>query len=220
MEKKIEFIEVFQDLFLRCPDGRRDELRQALIAQIKSPWCLAEDTEKRLPEGCMAFEYIPGGDIAASILTLWPESYGYKVSNILPLETMQLSISEYNDVLNDFRIQIIEPVVSNDPEFFVEVTKRRRSITDWISPETADALHSFSLGANKSTGSSHPLDQERWFRFLIAAYKDEGELDAELLLKWLTEVEEWPSDVAEGLVSEYEFGIGLLNTYDFSCQQC
>ena len=216
MPKRIESIEVFQDLFLKCPDRRRDELRQALIAQATSPWCLAEETEERLPEGCMAFERNSGGDITASILTLWPELSGYKVSNILPLATVQLRISEYNDVLNDFRVQIVEPVVSNDPEFFVEVTKRKRSITDWISQEAADALHIFSVGANKSTGSSHPSDQERWFQFLIATYKTKSELDAGSLLEWLTEVEEWPSDVAEDLVGQYEFGIGLLNTYDLS----
>ena len=216
MPERIESIEVFQDLFLRCPYRRRDELRRALIAQAKSPWRLAEDTEERLPEGCMAFEHMAGDGIAASILTLWPESDGYKVSNILPLATMQLSTSEYNDVLNDFRVQLVEPVVSNDPEFCVEVTKRKRPITDWISQEAADALHSFSMRANKSTGSSHPSDQDQWFRFLIAAYKANGELDAESLLAWLTEVEEWPSDVAEDLVGEYEFGIGLLNTYDLS----
>ena len=216
MPEKIESIEVFQNLSLRCPDRRRDELRQALIAQAKSPWCPAEDTEERLPEGCMAFERNPKGDIAASILTLWPEADGYKVSNILPLETMQLRISEYNDVLNDFRVQIVEPVVANDPEFCVEVTKRKRPITDWTSQEAASALHIFSVGANKSTGSSHPSDQERWFQFLIAAHNANGKLDAESLLEWLTKVEEWPSDVAENLVGQYEFGIGLLNTYDLS----
>ena len=216
MPEKIESIEVFQDLFLKCPYKRRDELRQALIAQAVSPWSRAEETEEKLSEGYMAFERNSGGDIAASILTLRPESYGYKVSNILPLETAQLSISEYNDVLNDFRVQIAEPVESNNSEFCVEVTQRERSVTSWTSQEAADALHIFSIGANKSTGSSHPSDEERWFRFLIAAYKANGELDTESLLAWLTQVEEWPSDVAEDLVGQYEFGIGLLKTYDLS----
>ena len=76
----------------------------------------------------------------------------------------------------------------------MEISKRERPITHWTSQEAADALRMFSVGANKSTGSSHPSDQERWFQFLFAAYRAQGEFDPYLLRRWLEEVEKWPPD--------------------------
>ncbi|WFU71056.1 hypothetical protein [Bradyrhizobium sp. CB2312] len=67
--------------------------------------------------------------------------------------------------------------------------------------------------ANKSTGSSHPLDQQRWLRFLILAHCSAQKPDGERLRRWLMEVE-GDEDHALKLVIEYEFGLDLLNAYD------
>ena len=98
--------------------------------------------------------------------------------------------------------------------FEIEVTSNRQSLDDWLSVEAAAALRRFSVLANKSTGSSHPSDRERWVAFLIKAHQDERSFNSDLLMRWLVEVEGWPEEVADKLASQYEFGLDLLDQYD------
>ena len=144
------------------------------------------------------------------------EANGYKVPNIVPRDYGELGITGYNDILNDFIDLIVKPA-SECSEFCVKITEREQSIQDWTSKEAADALHSFSVAANKSTGSGHPSDRKRWFQFLMSANKANKKPDPELLERWLVEAEEWPPDVASRLAIQYEFGLDLLNEYDYYC---
>ena len=76
------------------------------------------------------------------------------------------------------------------------------------------ALKSFSNNANMST--LHPLDSERWRKFLLLAHKDKVDLDAQILTRWLVEEWRWPEDRAFDLAVEYEFARELLDDYDES----
>ena len=136
-------------------------------------------------------------------LTLCAREDGYEVVNIVPLETDELGVSGYNDILNDFIERVVGPA-SREIEFDVAVTPRKQSITDWTSDEVASALHTFSVCANKSTGAGHPADRKRWFEFLFAAHAANTLLDTELLGRWLVEAEEWPPEVAYDLVDRYQ----------------
>ena len=218
MQKKDDSIEVFQDLFLVFPDERRQEICGALRQHAKAPWRYAEEKARLLDgntgeyEKWMVFEREPGDDIAASGLALLAKPDGYEVANIVPLELDELGVSGYNDVLNDFVDRIARPALE-ECEFNVKITKRRQFITDWISQEAAEALHRFSVLANKSTGSSHPSDRRRWFQFIMTVHKDQRKLDTDLLIRWLVEVEDWNAERAHKLAIEYEFGLALLNEY-------
>ena len=212
MRDKIASIEVFQDLLLEFPEERRCEVRRALRQHVEAPWRHAEERERDIADDIMAFERESDDRFPKSGLSLWNDSEGYRVTNIVPLEIDRLSISSYNDILGDFKNKVIQPA-SKKSGFRTEVSARRKSITDWTSQEAADALHRFSAVANKSTGSSHPSDQKLWFRFLLSAHKTRGRFDSTLLERWLIEAEEWPPDSATKLIHEYEFGMDLLDEY-------
>lgn len=216
MKDKVTSIEVFQDLLLKFPEERRCEVRRALRQHVKAPWRHAEkkerDMARAMADDIMVFEYESDDHFPKSGLFLWNDSEGYKVTNIVPLEIDHLSMSGYNDILDDFKNKVIQPA-SKTSGFRTEVSARRQSITDWTSQEVADALHHFSVLANKSTGSGHPSDQKRWFGFLFSAHKVHGRLDSTLLKRWLIEAEEWPPDSAADLIHEYEFGMDLLDEY-------
>lgn len=224
MKKENDSIEDFQDLFLIGSAEHCTELREALQQYAKAPWRHAKDREQEISEdsgndNVILFERETTSDIAASLLILSRTSDGYRVTNIVPLQKHRLNISEYNDVLNDFVNRIAKPASKNSG-FQVKGSTRKHAITDWTSQEAARALHQFSVLANKSTGSSHPSDQHRWFQFLLAVHKvhkAQGKvLDTHQLERWLEEVEHWPSEVATKLVLEYEFALDLLNEYDRS----
>lgn len=213
MRRKREAIEVFQDLFLKCAVGGRQEVRNSLRRCTKEPWRHAEEKELILAEDVMAFERGSGDELPASGLTLWRNRDGYEVANIVPLEIKELGVARYNDILNDFVQRIVQPA-SNDSRFLMNLGEREHHLTHWTSEEAAAALHRFSVTANRSTGSNHPSDRCRWFDFIFAAHRAQSRLDSDVLSRWLIEVEDWPSEVVEDLVIQYEFGIALLKEYE------
>jgi hypothetical protein len=213
-------IEVFQDLTLLGPPGDRSKLRDALIQQASLPWSHAEAAEERLAsrpsilEGeLLAFERLADNALPAAGLTLWSRPAGYEVTNIVPKEFGELGYTKYNALLQEFVDRVATPA-ARLVGYTVETTPARQSLEEWTSTEVARALRRFSEAANKSTGSSHPLDERRWFSFLIAAHRDGNRLDANRLGRWLIEVEGWDDDHAHKLVGEYEFARDLLVQYD------
>jgi len=208
------FIEVFQDLILTSCDARHAVLREALYRNATSPWRHAEESELALHKSTreyLAFQRSPSDNIAASSLTLRERTDGYEVMNIVPLEEQDLGISGYNDVLNDFIERIVNPA-AQELKLGIALTLRKQSITDWVSSEAASALHTFSACANKSTGADHPMDRERWFKFISAAYDTNSRFSTYLLGRWLVEAEKWPPETAADLVDSYQYSMDLLES--------
>ena len=219
MTAELKRLEVFQDLLLHGPATRLTALREALLNHTASPWRHAAETEKKLSNSAgiegdtLAFERKQDDALPAATLWLLSRDGGYKVTNIVPREHGELGYAGYNAILQDFERRIASPA-AREAGFRVETTASHQSIDDWLSPEAAKALRLFSRAANKSTGSSHPLDRERWFHFLIAAYRENDRLHVDDLFRWLSEIEGWDEKNANSLAIEYEFGLALLREYD------
>ena len=212
-------IPVFQELMLRNGSHDPGTLREALIANANHPWRYAPYREEgELPTGAkddefLAFHRLADDRLPAVGLIFWREDDGYRVSNIVPLETHQLAHAQYNDALQDFRARIVEPT-ANALGLTIEATAGEQSPEDWMSPDSVGRLERFSRNANKSTGSSHPFDRERWYAFIIGLHFERCEVDTEKLARWLGDVEHWSDEAALDLVIEYEFGRDLLKQYD------
>ena len=93
------------------------------------------------------------------------------------------------------------------------LTNDNQTIEDWVSTASAQRLRSFSGGANKSTGSSHPCDKQRWYDFVVSVHKNNDFLPASTLERWLIEEGGWGENQASELAIEYEQELGLLK-YD------
>ena len=89
------------------------------------------------------------------------------------------------------------------------------TLDDAFSPEGKKRFLSFSGLANKSTGSSHPYDRERWLKFIIYLHKHNEVADSEYVKEFLIE-DGWTEDKAIDLVIEYSFALKLLKMYDRS----
>jgi len=210
-------IEVFHDLYLTCPKRSDSAISGVLCRHAQPPWRHAGEAEDRISSAAdvgpyAVFERERADGVPAARLVLYQEAGRYKVANIVPTECQELGETGYNDVLNDFLARVAEPAQSEGVS--VEVTKRWQTITDWTSKEAANALHLFSVMANKATGSSHPMDAERWREFLIADHRAQGNLSSYHLRRWLVEVEDWPFEEARDLVNERDTAAELLRHYD------
>jgi hypothetical protein len=189
-----------------------DPLTNAIELLLASPWERARDVEqapifrgeyrvfRRLPE-----DQHPG---LLLHLVVAADSVIY-VPNIVPTEKAELGIEEYNEALVDFHHRFALAAATS-LGFSVRLGDDKIDLQSDLSKEVFAALVAFSRGSNRSTGSSHPMDRERWFKFLLLLHRASLELPTWVLQEWL-ELDGWSESVATELAIEYEFAMGLLS---------
>ena len=213
------YMKQFQDLYLRFPDGRADEFFESLDASLPEGWRREREAEERASQISIGdrkcFYYACGktAEREAAMVSIYRrDDQNYHVTNIVPLEERRLEEGQYNVILQDFRQRVLSMVHTDVPVSFL-LGPDDLKLDDLMPPEVFRALKAFSSAANRSTGSGHRLDQERWFTFIIGLHRSgkAEDLDAETLERWLIETERWPAQWAGKLGIEYEQAISLLN---------
>lgn len=159
----------------------------------------------------------------------WRQGY-VKVGNVVPIDKNQLTVEEYNAVLDLFYKDIVVPYSLVHEEInIVGPTSDQFKPLDYITPEALRKLELFCNGANKSTGSSHPCDEERWYDFICQTVDDNMIFDSDTLYKFLCDEDywgkkeddflgvmghfAWGEDMAAELASEYENYVAILQYY-------
>ncbi|MFZ2393899.1 hypothetical protein [Rhodoferax sp.] len=213
-------LDIFQDLYLRGPTSAVAALRQALKDRATPPWRYATEKEEQLRElgeegDALAFERAVTPGFEAAGLVLIADDDGLKVANIVPRELSELTHRAYNAILADFASEVARPAAM-DAGYSVVMSNSTLQLENVVSPAVAEALRRFSVLANKSTGASHPLDRDRWFDFILLAHRENAQLDASVLARWLSESEGWFEDCARDLAGEYERSRSLLTRYEAS----
>lgn len=211
-------IEVFQDLLLHTKSGDLGSIRTALVKNQTAEWQHSAGSEAELlkysgsKEDIIQFVHDSNG-LPRAGLTLWERESGYAVTNIVPAEKSELSVIEYNALLQDFVRQVVQPA-QTEAGFFVKITGSVRGLDTWISKESAVLLQRFSALANKSTTNSHPSDGKRWEQFVISVHLEGARLGTDILIQWLIEIDGWDERSSSKLAIDYEKGLSLLATYD------
>lgn len=131
------------------------------------------------------------------------------VPNVISPARDRLSYDDYNGILFSFRDGVLEPVRRQSPITY-ELTGLTIDLATELPGDTYKRLRAFSALANKSTGSSHPIDRERWLDFLVSLVQSGTDLKSSTLARWLVEEEGWDQERAWRLSEEYEFGRELL----------
>lgn len=126
------------------------------------------------------------------------------VSNIVPNENNQLTIQEYNRILNYFVTENID----NTPIKY-HITKNNLYIEDILGESIAKKFKKFSRTSNMSTGHSHPSDEKKWLDFLYSMISEEKYLSTDELIYFLTR-DGWNEETAFDLALDMEYGITLM----------
>ena len=206
----------FKNLDITGPDEQLFAFIDVVSENL--PFCWRRDRELEAQwesDSQFAFIYEAKDGDPPSRVFLTHENGKLSVPNIAPQEPGWLSVSQYNQILDEFA-GILRNHRPQDRSLKINVTSDVAAITDWVSPEAAELLDRFSNGANKSTGSSHPSDFQRWADFLIKVHEEGSSfrLSTDFLAQWLEEELGWSSDRATKLAFEYEFARDLLRAYD------
>ena len=154
----------------------------------------------------------------------------YRIVNIVPINTDELSMEQYNHLVKLF----YEDIVVKYEEFHQDIriegpTSDVFDPCDVITETALKKLKSFCNMANKSTGSSHPCDQQRWFEFICQTIDDDRTFDYDTLANFLQDETYWGSkkdagigvmgqfawspDKAYELAAEYEAACNILKYY-------
>ncbi|HEX4265661.1 MAG TPA: hypothetical protein VH597_15100 [Verrucomicrobiae bacterium] len=209
-------MEKFRELYIKVDEEHTGDFVAAVEAALTDGWSRASEAEDNARQHgvddrdfCYFLCDDRKGRQPAMVSIYRRDAETLYVSNVVPLAGFQLSHQQYNTVLQDFHDCILTKLHAKFPITFMLGSDQLR-IERMMSPEAFKRLTQFSGSANKSTGSSHPKDCERWYAFLVTLNQTRHNLDAGSLLRWLIEVEQWPENVAQDLVSQFEFAMGLL----------
>lgn len=200
----------FQDFVIEV----NKENQVSLIEKIKDDavWKRDLEKEKNFKGSSDYFIFTKENDIECDPCTvvLFRRDENLCVGNIGAKNKNKMTHDEYNACLNSF-VSFVSPYLS---EYKTNITSSDFSLSDYLSDEGIVTLESFSHTANKSTGSAHPSDKERWQMFIIRAHLEGNKLPIDYLERWLIEKEDWHPDVAYNLAIEYEQAQSLLSVYD------
>ena len=206
----------FKDIYVNGDTEKLKSLINATIQNLPNKWSHDTQAEEKLlslgvsaNEAHYAFSREADKNLPAVGLYLIICNDTLTVPNIVPKNTGQLSFEQYNELLDEFSYIICAQNIENF-RVNMKITSDEENIKDWLSQEAVDALKTFSILANKSTGSSHPLDFHRWVAFIIYAHDENSALDGGTLQRFLVEEYDWPEEQADKLASQYDFGRGLL----------
>ena len=159
----------------------------------------------------------------------WREGY-VQLCNIVPLEKSQLTIDEYNKLLELFYIDVVKKYGETHEHIkIVGPSSDRFEPLEYITEKALKKLILFCNSANKSTGSSHPADEERWFDFICQTVDDGKTFACDDLYRFLMDEEywgkkedgflgvigefAWDEQKAEKLAYEYENYVRILKYY-------
>jgi hypothetical protein len=216
-------MKVFQDLSIGpLTAGQERRLVERLESRLDEGWHRDKQREEELgrssPSGTYWYCFVcsKNQDRQHAGLFLAPKEktdpHLLYVANIVPADISELDYDQYNQILCEFHTRFLAPA-AGDLGVTVKLSAPNVAIDQALSPEAFRLLKSFSHLANKSTGSSHPLDRKRWFDFLIFLHRAGESPDESLIERWLVEEEHWSEDKATQLIIEYEFARGLLDQY-------
>jgi hypothetical protein len=213
-------MEVFREMYLRGEPDKLAETMDEIERRLTTGWTRDRDAEESLMSVgveygdtyCYIFRTVEGGHlpIASLFISEMDREPGVlHVSNISPREVGQLSIGEYNAILEDFHERFARPSAQT-MGVTIELTEEEADLRRWLSEAAAIKLRTFCKLANRGTGGAHPLDRNRWLDFVVSAHREGSRLEAATLRRWLIEVEGWYPEVADRLAGEYEFSGEVL----------
>lgn len=202
----------YQSLRITGTGHSIDTITECLRSRSGAGWARSETREKSINAApdLYCFECEPRSGRPGATVWVSTKDDGTVLydTTIVPTDTDELSIDECNVVLRSFVAEMLEPCVA-DLGVHVDTSGDTLDLRDHMSKQVEESLRQFSSAANRATGSLHPMDRERWFRFIIAAHNERADWQSGDLEGWLRG-EGWSEEKVSELASEYEFGRELL----------
>lgn len=136
------------------------------------------------------------------------------VANVLSSMIASLGKERYNQVIEAFALAARNCLDDNVHE---NLSSSDFIMEQQISTAAFDALKAWVETCPKDSPLDHPLDEERWFKFILAIKDSEYIPNATVLGRWLREDVAWPigfDEQVDEIEDKYSYSIRLLKYYD------
>jgi len=187
-------MKTYRELYFRGTTKQLSDFISEIGNYVKGDWKLREEDKDY--KNYLWIDYMGTSVNKAMVSIYFGGDYisngELRVGNIVPLEKNELNVDEYNAVLMLFYNDVIKPFKESRTE--LEIPQPTDDIFDplaVISEEALKKLKLFCHCANKSTGSSHSSDKERWFDFIYQTVIDDKMIDYDTLAKFLHDEVYW-----------------------------
>ena len=202
---------VYPEMTIHVPANRESTLIEEVTSRVAPPWSrqLYSPVGRDVVDGEFFF-HRDGDNMPGCTLYIRRRSPGeLVVENIVPdLERDQLAIEQYEEILTEFD-SIVAQAVENC-EGISGVTTSKRTLEDYYSKHAIELLKRFCQTANVGDGGRHPIDQEKWYDFMLYVYCNQENVHGDVLGRLVAGTGLWPEHLARQLASEYNFAIDLL----------
>ena len=203
-------MKTYKDLSINTGDVGIIEYVKRITDNLSGSWERAyenEENSKNLGEIAYCFRRKSDSILPGAGLSIFQKDRNiWYIPNVIPTESGQLTYDNYNEILTEFYEKCLAPF-SQGVEIFI--TSGNIEDRDIVGEKAAKLLNIFSSYANKSTGSSHPYDRERWFYFIVEVCNSGINVDTDALQRLLQE-QGWSKESSIELVIEFEFARDLI----------
>ncbi len=197
----------FRELSINFVESKNKTI-EILMSHLGNEWQRNLASEENLlaisGTAQVCLDYV-GPNVPKSKVWLSKNGKQFYVANIIPQTKPQLSIEEYNQIIELFVNQVLS---QSNLEY--TVSKAEVKLQDLLSEESCRNFWAFSRTANKSTGRTHPNDEKKWLDFIYATLRHGEHLAAEDLRIFLQE-EGWDEQTAWELSVDYQYGYEAMN---------
>lgn len=153
-----------------------------------------------------------GLPLSRLIIVAYKNEQKVDIVNIVPSKKSGLSsldYTQYNTILDTFKEDVFLEIKK---KFSNEIEENNEDYTiQEIIPKSFEKLN---LWLSMYPLSGHPLDEHRWFDFLIALRKNDESLSVNDFSKYIEEQYGWSQEDLERFELKYEEQIDLLEYYD------
>jgi hypothetical protein len=208
---------VYPDMDIRFPEDKESTLADAMVSRARGRWEKSGSPVNRpTGDGEYFFHRESDGGIPACTLCMSRQTPGHLVvRNIVP-DAMgdQITIEQYVTVLREFDDQIAGPAAEG-LDGMTSIDTDTRTLEDYFSKDSIARLEHFCKDSNQGDLGTHLADQRKWMAFLIEVHRNEKEkVHCDVFGRLLKAKGWWPEYGIATLVSEYDFGLRLLEQAD------
>jgi hypothetical protein len=144
----------------------------------------------------------------AVVITVKRDNTFY-IANIVPKENGEMSMTEYNEVVKQFAVDVNKYAKTHRLKLEIKTTHEYIGLQEIIGGAKTREL--FERYLNLFPTSYHPLDIERLDKFICAVSRySRRKVRLELLRGWLIAEKKWSEEDASRCVSRIEIGLSIL----------
>lgn len=204
----------YKDCMLECNTNQSVEELMKIIAQVSIEKGYEVSRQSSFVNNDTIIVKLIKEDYPQSrlILGYYSEKKGVSILNIVP--TTESGVSEidydtYNHLLDTFKEDVFS-YIKNLYNNSIEENSASFTIED-IIPKSLEKLNNW---LNAYPLSSHRLDLNRWYDFVIALHQNEENLPVDVLVQYLQEEYNWEEKDVEKIALRLESNLSLLKYYD------